>query len=336
MARARHWRNGPRGKAILEGSVLQVSAAAEEAEQSALVAHANRRRVQRILMAGAGQARYRHWSQDLRGGVLLTPQRALAYPHWSMGARGAAILTPQQATGPDLGKSPSEIASLWAYYTADGAHYQEKLRINPTVNDGERVGSFTDEGGSARHLDHGTQPLATCPLLKLNIQNGLPAVRFAGTDDRLFNQQALPQPCTVFVVANITGSGSASHCLTGSQTPFCLLGQSMNTAGSYGIAAGAGAIEFIHTVGSPHIYEHVLDGANTLLILDGVEKASGTAGTNGINDAAGGDFNVGARLATTYNLVGDIFAVVYYNANVSAADRASLRTWLALKWGITL
>lgn len=339
MARGRHWRRGARGRAVLGGpsgaaAQAEADAAVAAAAAAALLAQqrrrATRRRLQEIV-ATAARGSYRHWAQGGRGDVLFAPTRAVALPHWSHGVRGRAILTPQAASAANLGKAPSQITGLFAYYTADGAHFKETARTNAVTTDLDRVGSLTDETGT-KHL--GSDDAGARPVYRPNRQNGLPGIVFSAPQfHRVFAAAvALPQPLTCFIVGVITGGDATSQCFAGSQTPFCLIGQSLGTVGDYGIHAGAGSQEFVHQGGAVHIYEHVLDGVSSVVLVDGVSKVAGTAGTNGINGGGAGEFNLGARLATTYNLTGDIYAAVFYSVNVSAGDRADLRTWLKNKW----
>ena len=79
--------------------------------------------------------------------------------------------------------SPKRISGLQLWLKADTGLWQDATMTTPAVADGDVVGAWQDFSGQNNHATQGTT--ASKPLLKLNIVNGKPVVRFDGTDDSL-------------------------------------------------------------------------------------------------------------------------------------------------------
>lgn len=79
---------------------------------------------------------------------------------------------------------PTLIPNLLAWFRADSSAFTDTARTIAVANDGDVVGGWADLSGNANHAQQGTGSLK--PLWKTGIQNGLPGVKFDGTDDYIF------------------------------------------------------------------------------------------------------------------------------------------------------
>ena len=107
---------------------------------------------------------------------------------------------------------PSQLPGLAAWFAADQQTYQDTGLSTPAVLDGDPVGGWFDLSGSGNHVTQATA--ANKGTLKLNIQNGRPAVLFDGTDDYLAS-----------AVSPITGSSGRSF--------FGVINNVANTSSNY-------------------------------------------------------------------------------------------------------
>jgi len=90
------------------------------------------------------------------------------------------------------------IAGLQLWLKADAGTYQDAAMTVPAVLDTDPIGGWQDQSGNGNHV---TQVMAgKKPLLKLNQQNTLPAVRFDGVDDYINVTMTTGTAVTVFQV----------------------------------------------------------------------------------------------------------------------------------------
>lgn len=100
----------------------------------------------------------------------------------------AVLLHRRGAAGRGESFSPSSLASLTAWYKADGTLWQDAGRTTPASADGDLVGSWDDASASGLHI---SQAGTARPTLKTNIVNGKPVLRFDGTNDQLGRSVAM-------------------------------------------------------------------------------------------------------------------------------------------------
>lgn len=128
--------------------------------------------------------------------------------------------------------SPLSIPGL-AFWGAPEFAFQEVARTTPASLNNDPVGSWTDLSGT----NHATQStLGKRPLIKTNIINSRPALRFDGVDDDLaLSGLTLGTQATIFVVTQKSSTASA-FILGGSSsaTPALLSNFAGNTLEWYG------------------------------------------------------------------------------------------------------
>lgn len=206
-----------------------------------------------------------------------------------------------------------------------------------TTSNGVALSSWVDQSGNgndASQSSGGAQPTYVSSSI-----NGLPAIRFNGSTSFL----DLPTASTlgiqnsefdVFVVAKSSNSG----------IQFLIGG----TAGNYEVHLnGASGARFIpkstlfvdkgatslYTNGSAYIFNAAAGSEN------GVLRVNGYAGGDSAYDSRNAENSVitlGRRGNGTFYLNGDIAEVIIYNSVLSAVDRASVESYLAAKYSITL
>ncbi len=163
--------------------------------------------------------------------------------------------------------------------------------------------------------------------------NGQPYLLHDGSDDRLVNTDySLAQAATIFLVASCTVQTSR-FIIDGYN-----LGQRMAVYGydatNVGMYAAGAELTGVANLTALTIYEAVFNGASSVLLLNGVQKASGNPGTNGYTTG----FVLGGRgdqnLPNMWS--GKIFRTLIYSGAMSASERAIVRQLLATRYGIAV
>jgi hypothetical protein len=192
--------------------------------------------------------------------------------------------------------------------------------------DGAAVATWTDQGPGGNHA---TQPTpANRPVLKTNIQNGLPILRFVTASSQYLTTAAFVDavPNTVFLVAKVVstgqgqimdGSGVSNRHMVTCEAQF------KYNAGTQ-IAWGVGDTNW-------HILEVVFGTAGSYTV-DGVLGSSGNVGTNPPQGLTIGGLFPAATAFGSFDL-GD---VLFYNADIGLNNRAAMRHSLAVRWGIAV
>lgn len=100
---------------------------------------------------------------------------------------------------------PATISGLKLWLKADAGLYQDSGRATPATADNDPVWSWADQSGQGRHAT--AEISGRRPLLKTAIQNGMPVVRFDGTDDDLrFTTVDLPA-FSMYIVFKVNNTG---------------------------------------------------------------------------------------------------------------------------------
>jgi hypothetical protein len=148
--------------------------------------------------------------------------------------------------------------------------------------DNDPVGTWPDDSGAGNDV---TGSGAVRPLYKTAIQNGLPIVRFDGTDDylELAGSPTLgAQTYTVHMVAINRNTTSSLFTSVGGNQWRCGRwgsdGKSAMSANSL-LQGTSGDI----SVNTAHQLTYVFAGASSKVYVNGVERASGNAGTRSLD-----------------------------------------------------
>lgn len=219
----------------------------------------------------------------------------------------SAILSPGGGAAPfsplDLG------ASLRAWYKADAG--------TSSVVDGTGLSAWNDQSGSGANLAQGTG--GKQPLYKAAIQNGLPIVRFDGTDDDMAATIAsLSQPITVFAVVKASngryvGANSGAVRVGAQPAPNVFAGSTLT--GGASLATGF----FVVTT--------LINGASSLIRVDRTQVATGAAGAGNMGTA----LSIGQDGAGAAFFAGDLGEVAIC-AGDQTANFLAFENYLKGRW----
>lgn len=229
--------------------------------------------------------------------------------------------------------SPLNISGLQGWYKSDAI---------TGLNDGDALTTWLDSSGNGNSASQST--VANKPLYKTAIQNGLPVVRFDGSNDFLDIASGLglttASGATIFAVYSCSAATDNGLIDTSNTNPGTVntgLGITRLHSFSDTFFARAGSSANDITVASDTVvtmriirYRHVQ--ATRELWWNGVSKGTnsnsvsiGTQQTAVIGRWFGGN---------SYPLSGDIAEILVYNASLSDAQCTQIETYLTSKWGL--
>ena len=229
---------------------------------------------------------------------------------------------------PDLGVaafSPTDIAGLQLWLKADAGLWQDSVGGTPAVADADVVGAWADQSGSGNNATQATT--SKKPLLKLAIQNGMPVVRFDGTDDYLQALFALVQPVTIFLVMRKRSTGTSRWFIDGATENACSLYiSSSNQVRLYSGGALYGTLYYTNW----KIVTLVVNGATSEMFANGSSFAAGAIGS-----VSPGGMTIGG-IAPTGQLPTDVDfgEIVEYNSALSTANRQAVEAYLNTRFAI--
>jgi len=264
-------------------------------------------------------------------------------------ATGRAILGAGAVaeTGPTF--LPSDIAGLTWWLRADTIG----------LSDGDAVGTWADESGNGSDVIQATT--SKKPTFKTGIINGLPVVRYDGVDDLLVRAvsawQVSDNAGMFFFLYQLTAAVQDDQVLycsaeeAGGGLPFQFFTGYRNAADPnfrtqlrYGGAFIDGVLgSSTIGAGSPLIATYSSSGALWTIRKDAVaETLTVEIGSNAgrwLNAAGGRDNLVAGAFKSNVEccfLKGDLAEIIYYNAELSSADRDSVEGYLSTKWGVSI
>ncbi len=241
--------------------------------------------------------------------------------HFRTAIQPTLLRAPAPAAAAAAAFLPSSVSGLKGWYDAS---------ILSTA-DATEITTWPDSSGNGKDLAGVT---TTTGIVKTGIQNNLRIVRFDGTDDVMTSATfgTFAQPNMVFVVAKGTTTGQQ----------MALFDSISGTAHAVSIDSRAGqginirttaTIKADDTIAAFKIYQCYFNNTTSYVSVNGtVVVGPGTIGTSALTN-----LSVGKGGTSTFwgSLGGDIGEILVYNADVSAANATSIRTYLGTKWNIT-
>lgn len=225
------------------------------------------------------------------------------------------------------------------FHTSDIDVYQLGSKQTPCTTSGQSVQLIGDQSGNGFHL-WGSFTAANPPVYETAVLNGLPSVRFNGTNQAmlfqlslLFGQEtvSLPQPLTIYLLANLRSLAS------GQATMFCLGNATSGVFTTFNIGelqinAGNSAGGPAFSRGAVHLMKVVLNGASSTISLDGGADSTVSPGTDGFSGfmSLGYDYTNNAFWS---NL--DFFCQMGFNYAIAhgSAQDVAIRGFINAKYG---
>ena len=225
--------------------------------------------------------------------------------------------------------TPTSIEGLQAWYDAsDASTLFDATSGGSLVAADGAVARWQDKSSNAIHATQSTS--GSRPVRKANAQNGLGVIRLDGSDDYL--EIAPTNLATNFTMFWAFKPNTASYTLlattTGGGARFMVIGTSLYND-YYG--SGAVTINTTATTGTGILRTYRRSSGTLQSWLNGVSQ-----GTVGFGSTLSGHTQIGRiHDQSTYNLSGDMYEVLIYNAALTDADKAAVESYLQTKWGIS-
>jgi hypothetical protein len=222
------------------------------------------------------------------------------------------------------GFTPLQISGLAVWLRADLGVWQDTGLSTPAVADNDPVGGWQDLSGAGNHAVQATA--GKRPLLKLNIQNGRPVLRFDATDDFLQATlvSTLTVPYTGFLVGKTTSVARGDAFYDGHAAVQNLF----DSDGTHYRMVSGGSITGPNMDTSFHTCTTLWNGASSVLRIDGAET-TGNPGTPSLSKLTLG---IRGDLASL-PLGGDLGEVIFYTGALSAGDMVLVEAYLKARWG---
>ncbi len=204
------------------------------------------------------------------------------------------------------------------------------------ASDGEAVKTWQDQSGNANNI---TQVISGSwqPLLTDNAINGMPVLRFDGSDDYLGAElSSLSAPLTLITVSRFTDPGVDDHLMS--------MGNEVNTAKTVSVSRESDNRYYTYTDNGKWYGPALSD--NTPYLIHAVHNISATYHELYLNEAGqspsdysasvvtDGTFLMGASRDTTNFLGGDVAEFIIYKQKLNDAQKIIVENFLAAKYGI--
>lgn len=212
--------------------------------------------------------------------------------------------------------SPLDITGLKLWLKADAL----------SLSDADPVGTWPDSSGLGNDATQGTA--AKKPTYKVSIINGMPVVRFDGTDDVLL--------CPAITAATGLSAFAVSKVAVATSFGMTLVlrvftlelrqngvtgNMQLLTNGTTSIAGSAGTSWTVHsfTNNGSDLTELWTNGTS-----NGTQPNSATCGTP----------TIGARSDSSSPFNGDVAEIILYDSDLADSDRQAVEAYLAAKYGL--
>jgi len=200
---------------------------------------------------------------------------------------------------------------------------------------GQQVSQWNDLSGNNRHAVQSNLGLA--PTYATSVQNGLPAVRFNGSQEMVLPSFNMPGPMSMFFVYRLSaGQLTGHHGIISDNSSFSTrfhfyLRDEVNAQ----LAISAGNVGFRHgnaLIGG-QVASYTYTGSTESIWLNGaLQGSSSKSGTfSGTNQLLLGRAP-GAMSPTTFN--GDLLEVLIYNVDLTTQERTTVEQYLQSKYAI--
>lgn len=223
---------------------------------------------------------------------------------------------------------PTDLGSqLKLWVKADTGLYDATSGGSLVTTDGAAVARWEDQSGNGNHLTQATGTKQ--PLLKTSLLNGLPIIRFDGSNDSMAKAFTLSQPVTVIFAAKLRSLNNNFDTYVDGTFNNLRICQNGGTSAIL-MYAGAFGPSVSCTLTNWNIASFVFNGASSFGRVNAGTDATGNPGA----PAASG-ITVGARgdTAAEFGLL-DIAELCVTNTALSSGDRLSVESYMDARYAI--
>lgn len=212
---------------------------------------------------------------------------------------------------------PSDIDGLTLWLDADDPD-------TITANASDEVSQWDDKSGANNHVSRTASTAiktGTATLNSRNVISHLSSGFLAG------DWPVVSAACTVFVVWDLSAQDAMVAVVTGASNTF--LGAATDGNTSTALVSNMGT-PTLYVDGTPVAAGTTRDGLHTLLVPNATVFTASNAVTSNLF------YRTSYTFAAGFETIGGLAEVVVYSGALSTADRETVESYLADKWGITL
>ncbi|MCS7038039.1 MAG: hypothetical protein RMN24_00735 [Anaerolineae bacterium] len=241
--------------------------------------------------------------------------------------------------------SPSQLPGLKLWLRADAGTFQDTAGTIPAVNNNDPVALWQDQSGNGNHFS--ISVAGQRPLLKTNVQNGLPAIQGDGSNDQLTGNAPVlgGNTRTIFVVVRAeTNTAEDVWFDLGNRAAGGGRGMSVGnlflSGGKFGVRNQNGN-RFWTATASPTAYSIVtvrLNGSDTPDLeawINGAALTVHSTNTQVFNTVGPAYLFRDSTTTPGYSSCA-IGELIVYEGALTETDRAAVEGYLASRWNITV
>ena len=212
------------------------------------------------------------------------------------------------------------------------------------LSDGDLIQTWDDESGNGRDATQATE--AARPSYQTNEINGLPVVRFDGSDDKLVVSHnaalQLGTGFTLFAVVLSSDTNVSASLIGKYNTSNWVLQLNSDAATTAGLVYARQASPAAHidvdttgdvTDGSVHVIMYLWDNSDLFAFYDGTSSAAEALNDN---NATTQDIEIGANGNNQAFGAMDLGEIVIYHRELNSAEIDQVEAYLGAKWGVTI
>lgn len=227
---------------------------------------------------------------------------------------------------PFLGFPRRRASSSFLPTSITGLQFWVKSDAGVTKDGSDLVATWADQSGNARDLTEATNK----PLWVSSLVNGLPAIRFDGSNDKLTTSSfTVAQPLTVFIVSKNVSNTDADRIFATNTT-----GAAPNLVQRAGPNARMqsnsldGATVASDTT-SFHLYKVLFNGTSSVIAKDNGSDQTSAANLTG----SAGRVELAAINGASFGNV-EIAEFMIYNSSISGTDLTNLMSYFQTRYGL--
>lgn len=240
--------------------------------------------------------------------------------------------------------SPASISGITAWWDAsDASTLFDTVDNGAAVSADGAVARMEDKTGNNRHFKAST--VGTRPIRKTAVQNGRDAIRFDGSNDRMFSSVEFGDAfastaSTCFIVAKATAVTTNNALIYENEVVLSENGglhswfvvKSDDTVATSGFDSDDRVASLTYVPGSWIVLTSWHDGSNLFASINGGTSVSAALGTRTSTTFS---LNLGADYSQAYFFNGDVGEILAYNQALSSENRSAVESALMTKWGIS-
>lgn len=231
--------------------------------------------------------------------------------------------------------SPASLPNLIVWLDGQRGLWKDTAGTSAATLNGDAVARWDDQSGHGNNALQATA--ARRPTLATAWRNSKNALAYVTASNQWQATAAfsadLTQPNTIYIVLQL-GASPASNVTPYDGTVSGKRHTIFNAPATWNVFAGTTTTTTKALDTSAHVFANLYSGASSYFFIDNTNIAiTGNPGTNVLSGLIVGG-NLGQSATAQYG--GNIAELLVYNANHGTANRQSVQTYLASKYGITL